>query len=160
MRVGDRRGNVGHESKNPYYERRKYREPTICPRCSLVYHNGHWIASNQNPKGAYRELCPACRREMDRYPGGIVRLEGNYLMKKKEEILSIARNREKQTRVHRPLQRIMWVETEGEAIEIYTTSDHLAMSIGKSINHAQGGELTFKGLSGDKFIRVYWRRDE
>jgi NMD protein affecting ribosome stability and mRNA decay len=156
---GERRGDVGHESKSPYWERRKYPEPTVCTRCGLVYQDGRW-AEGMAIKGANKELCPACRRITDRYPGGVVYLSGSYLKdkEKEEEILNIARNQEEQARRQRPLQRIMWINKNKDGIEIATTNEHLARRIGKSINAAHAGALEIKQLEGERFVRVYWQR--
>jgi len=158
MRGESRRGNIGAESKDQYYERRKYPEPTICPNCGLIYRQGHWTESSEKPAKANRELCPACRREKDHYPAGMVYIAGSYLTAKKEEIMNIARNCEKLAKAHRPLQRIMWVKKNNNSVEIATTSEHLARRIGQAINDAHGGELAIKYVQGDKFVRVYWQR--
>ncbi len=155
----ERRGNVGHESKNPYNERRKYPEPTVCPECGLLYSAGKWTSTDDLPAKANSELCPACRRTKDRYPGGIVHLDGDYLREKEDEILNIVKNQEEEAKSQRPLQRIMWVEKDDEGIEIAVTNEHLARGIGKAVSDAQGGELSIKQSEGDKFVRVYWARD-
>lgn len=157
--VEERRGNVGHESKNPYNERRKYPEPTFCPECGLLYSSGRWTEAEEVPSVANSELCPACRRQMDRYPGGIVHLEGNYLEEKEREILNIVKNQEKQARSRRPLQRIMWINNNNGHVEIAVTNEHLARRIGKAVKDAQGGELSIKQSEGNKFVRVYWERE-
>lgn len=157
--VYERQGNVGQESKNPYNERRKYPEPTTCPDCGLIYSEGRWHEADEQPANANEELCPACRRLVDRYPGGVVYLSGSYLEEKGQEVLNIVKNQEKQARAQRPLQRIMWIEKEDSQIEIATTNEHLARRIGKSINSAHGGDLLIKQAEGAKFVRVYWERE-
>lgn len=157
--VEERRGNVGHESKNPYNERRKYPEPTICPKCGLLYSSGRWKVTDEQPAKANSELCPACRRIKDRYPGGIVYLNGDYLEEKEDEILNIVKNQEEEAKSQRPLQRIMWIEKDDKGIEIAVTNEHLARRIGKAVNDAQGGELSIKQSEGNKFVRVYWGRE-
>lgn len=157
--VEERRGNVGHESKNPYNERCKYPEPTVCPKCGLLYSSGRWTKVEALPKGASRELCPACRRSKDRYPGGMVYLEGDYLQSKENEILNIVKNQEEEAKSKRPLQRIMWINKNNGQVEIAVTNEHLARRIGKAVNDAQGGQLSIKQSEGDKFVRVYWERE-
>lgn len=157
----ERRTDIGQERKSPYNERRKFPEPTVCPRCGLVYSEGRWHeASGEPPPEANEELCPACRREVDRQPGGLVYLSGRYLWEREEEIMNIVRNQEEQAKAKRPLQRIMWVEKTDEAIEIATTNQHLARRIGRAVNSAHAGDFTIKQATGERFVRVYWEREE
>jgi len=162
IRAGQRRGTVGHESKNPYYEDQKFPEPTCCTRCGLVYRNGRWQQGEGDPPAAnvQRGQCPACRREVDRYPGGLLHLRGTYLTAHREEILNLARNQASAAAAQRPLQRIMSIEEDNGSLEIATTSSHLALRIGKAIVGACKGELTIKHASEDVLVRVYWERDE
>ncbi|MFP4588728.1 MAG: BCAM0308 family protein [Candidatus Bipolaricaulota bacterium] len=158
--VEEQRGNVGHESKNPYNEGRKYPQPTYCSRCGLIYSAGRWVHGElEDKQDANQELCPACRREKDKVPEGLVYLSGNYLEKHSEEILNIAKNREETAQSTRPLQRIMWVDRDDGSVEIATTSEHLARRIGKAVNRAHKGQLDIKSAPNDRLVRVYWQRD-
>ncbi len=151
------------ESDNPYYEGRKYPEPTVCPECSAVFKDGRW----QWPKNlkesisrdANRALCPACRRKRDKYPGGIVRLSGEFLKKHREEIINRIKNVVRDVSSKRPLQRILWSKEDRGEIEIATTSEHLARLIGEAVNRSFKGELKVKYNQGEKLARVYWKRD-
>jgi NMD protein affecting ribosome stability and mRNA decay len=160
MREGEKRGAVGKESINPYFENQKYPEPTLCPRCGLVYRHGRWQAVAEPLTDPFHEShCPACRREIDRYPAGLVLLRGGYLTKHHQEILNIARNQAASAAAARPLQRIMWIEEEEDRMEIATTNGHLAQRIGKAIGSACKGDLTIKHAAGDQLVRVYWSRE-
>ncbi len=162
MREGDRRTVVGKGTANPYHESQKYPEPTRCPRCGLVYCDGRWQAMANPLQPPFDEInCPACRREIDRYPGGLVRLRGAYLGKHREEIMNIVHNQTSAATAARPLQRIMWID-DGDLrqVEIAVTNGHLAMRIGKAITHACKGELAVKRADRDQLVRVYWEREE
>ncbi len=165
MRGEARRGQLGEDTKSPYYEKRKYPEPTICPNCQLVYRKGHWTTNTVESlkpkilKSINKELCTACRRLADRLPGGVIYLSGRYFAENGEEIMNIARNQEKQVRASRPLQRIMWTKKDGQKVEIATTNFHLARRIGQAIHSAHGGTLDIKYSEGDRFVRVYWSRE-
>jgi len=162
MPEGEKRGRIGGGSTNPYHEGRKYPEPTICPRCHLVYRNGRWQAPSDAPieEKPNESHCPACRREIDLLPAGLLYLSGEYLDHHKTEILSIAQNQASSAAAHRPLQRIMWIEEDGEDTEIATTNAHLALRIGKAIESACKGTLDIKHAHGDQLVRVYWKREE
>jgi hypothetical protein len=149
----------GYNPGSAYYEMRKYPEPTVCHSCGLVYQKGHWANSRSALPNANQEKCPACRRVDERNPGGIVFLSGNYLFAHSAEILNVAKNQEKLAREHRPLQRIMWTKNDSDALEIAVTNFHLARRIGEAVHHAHKGELEVKYSEGDRFARVYWKRE-
>lgn len=155
-----RRGDVGHESKNPYYEGRKYKEPTLCTKCGLVYKEGRWVRDEIPNDKAHEAVCPACRRKRDKNPEGLVYLSGKYFKKHKDEIIGIAKNNEEQAKRHRPLQQIMWANYESDTLEIATTNEHLARRIGKAIQRAHDGELEIKSGQNERLVRVYWARED
>jgi len=162
MVEGEKRGRLGGGSPDPYHEGRKYPEPTVCPRCNLVYRNGRWQVGDpkKDGGGVHRSHCPACRREIDRLPGGVIRLSGRYLREHADEILNIVHNQAAAAAEQRPLQRIMWIEEDEGTTEIATTSGHLAARIGKAIAGACKGTLRIKRARDDQLTRVYWEREE
>jgi len=163
MAEGEKRGRIGGGSPNPYHEDRKYPEPTECPRCHLIYRNGRWQqageATNLQRK-AHSSHCPACRREIDRLPSGLLYLSGTYLDQHREEILNIASNQSQSAAQQRPLQRIMWIEKGTDNTEIATTDSHLATRIGKAIEAACKGSLVIKHAHETQLVRVYWERSD
>ncbi len=160
MRNTTRREILAEDPGSPYYELRKYPEPTVCSECGLVYHKGRWTNSSEVPAKANRELCPACKRIQDRNPGGVVYLNGSYLQTHREEILNTAKNQEKLARESRPLQRIMWIKPNENGLEIATTNVHLARRIGEAVHQAHKGNLDIKYSEGNRFARIYWHRDD
>jgi hypothetical protein len=162
MAEGERRGRIGGRSSNPYHEDRKYPEPTVCPRCRLVYRNGRWQDGTppEETELLHSSHCPACRREIDRLPAGLLFLTGEYLERHRDEILNISRNQASAAASHRPLQRIMWIEENNGTTEIATTHSHLALRIGKAIESACKGALTIKHADDAQLVRVYWQRSE
>jgi len=148
----------GDDPGTPYYEYRKYTEPTVCAKCGSVFKNGRWTWSPLSQGEVNKELCPACRRIRDKYPGGIVRLEGPYFLERKEEIMNLVKNEAEDTKALRPLQRIMTMEEDDKGLTIYVTYPHLARRIGEKVNSAHKGHLEFNYNEGEKFVRVFWRR--
>ena len=162
MMQGERRGRIGDGSTNPYHESRKYSEPTICPRCGLVYRGGRWQAidpPSSSEQASHESHCPACRREVDRLPAGLLFLRGTYLSAHRKEILNIARNQATAAAEQRPLQRIMWIDESGDTTEIATTTNHLALRIAKAIEGACKGSLTIKHAPDAHLVRAYWERE-
>ena len=160
MAEGEKRGAIGRAKRDPYSEEAKYPEPTVCPRCGLVYRAGRWQAAREAPPDRAKEShCPACRRAIDRYPAGLVNLEGSYFEEKRDEILNIVRNQEAAVCATRPLQRILWIEEKKGAVEIATTNSHLALRIGKAVHSACKGDLVVKRAGEDPLVRVFWTRE-
>ncbi len=148
------------DTGNPYYEFKKYPEPTICPVCKAYYKDGRWTWEKPvSEKNINKAICPACRRIQDKYPGGILRIEGSYFLEREEEIMNLIKNVEEEAKNHRPLQRIMDIEKDEEGITITVTYPHLARRLGEALYKAHKGELDFSYNEGEKFIRVVWRRD-
>ena len=158
----EKRGRIGGKSPNPYHEDKKYPEPTQCPRCGLVYRNGRWQREEEpsDVHDGHSSQCPACRREVDGLPAGLLYLSGAYLDQHRDEILNIVANQSLAAAAQRPLQRIMWIKQQSEDTEIATTSSHLAQRIGKAIEDACKGTQTIKHAHDAQLIRVYWERSD
>ena len=89
---------------DPYKTRLKLPEPTVCPQCGAVFHDGrwHWAAK---PYPAHEELCQACHRINDHCPAGKLTIAGAFAMRHKDEILHLARHQEEQEKAEHPLHR-------------------------------------------------------
>jgi hypothetical protein len=110
------------------------------------------------PARSHEELCPACHRIRDKYPAGFLTLKGEFLKAHQEEILNLARNEEEEEKAEHPLQRIMAIEQEGEAIVLTTTDMHLVRRIGEALHHAYHGELEVHYIEEGSILRVSWQR--
>jgi NMD protein affecting ribosome stability and mRNA decay len=143
---------------DPYKTRLKLPEPTVCPQCGAVFHQGRWQWAPR-PEGAHEELCQACHRINDRYPAGEVTITGAFARRHKEEILHLARHQEELEKSEHPLHRIMEVEEQDGAVLIRTTDIHLPRRIGEALEHAYRGELDFHYEEEAYSIRVRWSRE-
>jgi hypothetical protein len=159
----DRRvlGRAQDEGVNdPYKLRRKLHEPTRCPRCGAVYHEGRWQWMERPPAKAHEEFCQACHRINDAYPAGIVTLKGAFVREHGDEMVNLARNLEQAEKQEHPLNRIMTIEKEApDTIVISTTDIHLPRRIGTAIDHAFHGDLKLHFDEDNYFIRVDWTRE-
>lgn len=153
-----RRDNLFQERVHDTYKSKgKLHEPTICPECNAVYHQGRWqwLAA---PANAHQEMCPACHRIHDHYPAGFLTLQGAFFLAHRAEIMELVQNEEKHERAEHPLKRIMEIEEEADSTLITTTDIHLARGIGESIHHAYQGELEFHYNREQNLLRVNWSR--
>src|SRR5262249_16443301 len=78
---------------DPYQLKRTLPEPTVCPRCGAVYHQGRWTWMKR-PTPAREDMCPACQRVRDQYPGGFLPLGGRFVQEHEEEILNLVHHEE------------------------------------------------------------------
>jgi len=134
-------------------------EPTRCPQCRAVFHNGRWQWANEAPPGAHEQICSACHRVNDNYPAGEVTLSGSFVQQHKDEIMRLARNIESAENEEHPQNRIMAVVDSGPAVVLTTTDVHLPRRIGKAVQQAFEGKLEIHFDKGGYFCRVTWERE-
>jgi NMD protein affecting ribosome stability and mRNA decay len=148
---------------DPYYEDRKYPDGVMCPDCRAIYQNGHWLWPKDEEKmetaAGDRHLCPGCRRIQDRHPAGVVYLEGEYLSKRRKEILNLIDRIVREEQSKSPLKKVMSREEEGDRISIHLTDDHMARHLGEAIHRAHKGDLKIKYGEEARFVRIYWSRN-
>ena len=148
---------IQEQIHDTYKAKGKLPEPTVCPKCQAVFHEGRW-QWGKTPDNAHSEICPACRRVSDHCPAGYVNLAGAFFSQHRSEILSLVHNQEQRARLEHPLQRIMHVEAENGSVLITTSDIHLARAIGEAIHNAYQGQLEFHYNPDDIVLRVHWRR--
>jgi hypothetical protein len=144
---------------DPYFLRRKYKEPSCCEQCGVVFSNGKFEHADAPPAGAEKMVCPACARIRDKYEGGEVRLSGLFLAMHREEILNLVHNVAEAEYRQRPLERLIELTENAEGIRITTTYEHLSRRIGEALHSAYKGDLQFHYPEGEKYIRLRWHRD-
>jgi len=153
-----RRDRMVQETRHdPYQAKHKLPEPTVCPQCGAVFHDGRWQWLAR-PAGADEELCPACHRIHDGYPAGFVTVEGSFFKQHREELLHLVRNEETRAKAEHPLKRIMQIEDKDDGLLVTTTDIHLARGIGEALHHAYQGELEYHYNERENLLRVVWSR--
>jgi hypothetical protein len=141
---------------DPYQPARQPAGPVVCPQCQVVHSDGrwHWGAP---PPDAGRELCPACRRQNDDFPAGIVTMHGPIAPARRAEMIALARHQEAAEKPEHPLNRIIRVAESDDALVITTTDIHLPRRIGEALTRAYHGELDVVFEEDGYFVRVDWR---
>jgi NMD protein affecting ribosome stability and mRNA decay len=165
--MSNKRGNERSDPKpklsDPYLLSKAYPEPTICPSCGLVFHKKRWlrdehILSEVNAV-AQKHKCPACRKIDDHYFMGQVFISGDFFIMVKNEIVNLIHNQEKKESFRNPLARIMSLKYQENNLVVETTTDNLAVMIGKAIKRSYNGDLSVS-FSDGKIARVYWSRNQ
>ncbi|HEX9625874.1 MAG TPA: BCAM0308 family protein [Acidiferrobacterales bacterium] len=142
---------------DPYRARGKWPEPSTCPECGAIFHDGRWLWGAAEP-GAEQHLCPACLRIRDRLPAGQLTLSGPFFAAHRDEILHLVRNTETKARAEHPLERIIDVKDEADHTVVTFTDSHLTHGIGEALHHAYHGELDSRYTDEGDLLRVSWSR--
>jgi NMD protein affecting ribosome stability and mRNA decay len=153
-----RRDRMVQDTRHDAYKARlKLPEPTVCPQCGAVFHEGHWQWLPR-PEKAHEEMCPACHRIHDEFPAGFVNVGGAFFRENRDELLNLVRNEEERAKAEHPLKRIMKIEDADDGILVTTTDIHLARGIGEALHHAYQGELEYHYNEKENLLRVVWER--
>lgn len=162
--ISDKRGRC-ETSSDPYIQAGGLPEPTLCTGCRAVYRRKRWYLDEEayekfsTDAEVARQLCPACRKIADGYAEGYVTLRGSYLWAHEEEIRNILRNEETKARAKNPLERIIRMERDGDALLIETTEEKLAEHLGRALNKSHQGELKVVWTDDHAICRVTWQRE-
>ena len=143
------------QEHDAYKSRGKLPEPSVCPQCGAIFHQGRW-QWGKTPDGAHSAMCPACHRIHDHFPAGFVTLKGNFIWEHRDEVMNLVHNQEKRERLEHPLKRIMDIQEKADEILITTTDIHLARSIGDALHHAYKGSLAYHYNQAQNLLRVEW----
>jgi len=156
------RGGLSPHLKDPYLSRKSCKEPTLCPRCGLVYAHQRWqrIPDFDPGQAVEQHKCPACRKEEDHYVMGVVNLSGDFLKQRRDEIINVLRNEEKKEVVNNPLNRIMEITEDKDGIRVETTSESFAVHLGRKLYQSYGGNVEYKFSDEQKLARVFWHREK
>lgn len=146
-------------AQDTYKVTRKPHEPTVCPQCGAVYHDGRWRWSPR-PAGAHEALCQACHRTNDRFPAGIVTLSGPLVATHRAEMIELARHQEEAEKNEHPLNRIIDIEESPDRVVINTTDIHLPRRIVEAQKRAWHGKAEFHYEEDGYFVRATWHHDE
>ncbi|BBL71736.1 BCAM0308 family protein [Methylogaea oryzae] len=142
---------------DPYRARGKWPEPTTCPDCGAIFHNGHWQWGEPRA-GAETHACPACERVRDGVPAAEVRVKGAFFAQHRQDILNLIHNAEAKAKAEHALERIMNIAEEGDGVLVTFTGAHLAHGVGQAVHHAYQGELHSVYTDEDGTLRITWSR--
>lgn len=96
-----------------YKSRGKPDEPTRCPGCGAVFHDGRWQWLAPPPQ-AHEEPCPACQRIADQFPAGYLHLSGDFLAGHRDEVMHLVKRTAAAESSEHPMERIMATEAEDD----------------------------------------------
>lgn len=134
----------------------------ICQECEAVYYAKSWHHQLEDYQRLSEDkrikftLCPACQMIKDKKYEGLVILR-EVPQNKKEEVLRLVQNIGERAYQRDPLDRIIEIrDRDKNKIEILTTENQLAVSIGKQIKRAFKGHLEIKWSHQESTARLVW----
>lgn len=139
-----------------------------CPDCGAVYFDKHWHSCSEpecrlKAGKLPRKVCPECRlmKKSGRGPGnyaGEVLIDGVADRNELREIKNLVMNVAKRAAKRDPEDRIVNVVEGPGSLDIFTSENQLAVSIGRQVHQARkGGELSITWSKSDKPVRVRWQ---
>ena len=137
----------------------------MCRECEVVYYYKSWHHRLEDYKELSEDkrikfvLCPACQMIKDKKYEGHVILK-NPAQDKKKEILRLVKNIGERAFQRDPLDRIISIKNKSKDIEILTTENQLAISIGKQIKNAFKGSLEIQWSHEESTARVIWNYEK
>lgn len=146
---------------------RASKEPRVCSQCGAMYAKRRWTR-NETPSvpqivheaGSTAVICPSCRQTHSGSPCGFVYVAGTFVGPYVEDIERLLRNEAERAAADNPMARVMtWDRARPGALELTTTTPHLAKRPGHALEKALSGDVRYQFSHENQVARVAWRRD-
>lgn len=144
-------------------------EPAICAGCAAVYVNRRWsrslnarVRAGSAAKGAIAvRFCPACRRRLSGTPHGFLHVSGEFVHGHREDILRLLHNEVDRASADNPLGQVVeWGDDGTGGPLITTTTEHLAIRLGRALEKAFHGKVLYGFSHENKLAHVWWHRED
>jgi NMD protein affecting ribosome stability and mRNA decay len=157
---------VDHEGGR-HHTPHNFAEPLFCEVCGCIFVNRRWVRPEElrargasNLKAPKPTTCPACVQTREGLPEGYVHLEGPFVLPHREEIERLVANETGRLARRNPLARVIdWATDEKGNLRISTTTTFLARRLGRALEKAFGGTLTYTFSHENRLLRAYWVKD-
>jgi hypothetical protein len=106
-------------------------------------------------------LCPACRRVEHGAPRGFLHVDGEFVRTHRIDLEHLIRNEAARAAEDNPLARVVhWGGDGAGGLLVATTTEHLAVRLGRALESAYDGDLRYGFAHENKLAHVWWRRDD
>lgn len=148
---------VKEKRHDPYVDKQKRPEPSVCSTCGVGFEDGRWTWKKM-PENANKTICPACQRIADKYPAGYIEIRGEFFKTHKSELMNLIRNQEELEKAEHPMERIIDILDKQDHTVVTTTGIHVARRIGEALSSAYQGDFSVQYGDESKTVRVLWSR--
>lgn len=144
-------------------------EPMLCAGCGAIYMNRHWSRSVSARARVARgvgqpiavRVCPACRRATTGVPHGFLHVDGEFVGVHRDEILRLLHNEVDRAAEDNPLGQVLdWGDDGTGGLLITTTTEHLAIRLGRALEKTFDGKVLYGFSHENKLAHVWWHRGE
>lgn len=144
-------------------------EPILCAGCGAVYANKHWThsadarlrAAGAAGRPITVRICAACHRRTEGLPHGFVHVDGEFVATHRDDILRLLHNEADRALEDNPLGQVLdWGDDGMGGLLVTTTTEHLAIRLGRALEKAFSGRVLFGFSHENKLAHVWWHREE
>lgn len=144
-------------------------EPILCAGCGAIYVHRRW---SRSPAARVRaaanagrpidiRICPACRRRESGVPHGFVHVDGEFVPTHRDQIVQLLHNEAERAGEDNPLSQVLdWGDDGMGGLLVTTTTEHLAIRLGRALEKAFDGRLLYGFSHENKLAHVWWHREE
>lgn len=136
-------------------------EPAVCERCGAIFSGRIWRRRNVTTALLDRAVwtqCPACKQTRGGEYWGRVIVRGAFAAANEAAIRERIQNVAERAEYTQPERRLVSTESEGNVLEVLTTSQKLAHRIVRELKKAFRGKGSYK-WSDDGSLFAIWERD-
>ena len=139
-------------------------DPTVCERCGAVFTRKTWrqgrTVDDALLAGAAWAVCPACEQTKSGESFGRVVVRGVYAAANRAAIRRRIANVASRARFTQPQRRVVSADSDGDVLEVLTTSQKLAHRITRELKKTFGGHASYQWSDKDGALFATWQRDD
>ena len=144
-------------------------EPILCAGCGAVYVNRRWSrapgarlqAAGSAGTPINVRICAACRRRTEGLPHGFVHVDGEFVATHHDDVVRLLHNEAGRALDDNPLGQVLdWGDDGTGGLLVTTTTEHLAIRLGRALEKAFDGRLLLGFSHENKLAHVWWHRED
>ena len=161
-RAMNRVGTKDKKLAPPERQTGRLTEPAACNRCGAIFSHRTWRRDHRVTAALLDQVawteCPACKQTREGEYWGRVLIRGSYAVEHEQAIRERIQNVEARAKVTQPERRVVSADSDGNGLEVLTTSQKLAHRIVHELKKAFRGRARYQ-WSDDGSLFAVWQRN-